>query len=103
LLHKDIYTIGHKLNKRDKLGIHKTVEDNLLNLLQFLIEAAFIPRQEKLKTLEKARIQGEILKHLIRTEYELKVLDEKTYFRIVKDAIEISKMLNGWIVYISKS
>ena len=44
----------------------------------------------------------EIIKNIIRTEYELTVIDEKTYIRLAKDTVEISKMLNGWITYISK-
>ena len=102
LFHKDIYTIGHKLSKRDKLGIHQTVENYSLRLLSLLVESAFSKRHDKLKTLEIARVHMEIIKNIIRTEYELTVIDEKTYIRLAKDTVEISKMLNGWITYISK-
>ena len=102
MLHKDIYTIGHKLSKRDKLGIHQVVENYSLRLLSLLIESAFSSRHEKFKILGIARVHMEIMKNIIRTEYELTVIDEKTYIRLTKDTVEISKMLNGWITYISK-
>ncbi len=60
-------------------------------------------KQEKIKILEDARINGEVLKNILRTEYELEIIDEKTYLRLARDSIEISKMLNGWISYINKS
>lgn len=101
-MHKDIYTIGHKLAKRDKLGIHNTVEESSLKLLSLIIEAAFTSRANKLKILELARVHMEVMKNIIRTEYELHIFDEKTYLRLAKDAVEISKMLNGWITYISR-
>jgi len=40
------------------------------------------------------------LKHFVRTEHELKIIDEKTYIRIEMLIIETSKMTNGWIKYI---
>lgn len=103
LLHKDIYTIGHKLSKRDKLGIHQSVENHSLQLMTILIEAAFAARHEKLRILETARVCAEVMKNIIRTEHELGMLDQKSYLRLSKDAVEISKMLNGWIVYIGKT
>jgi len=48
------------------------------------------------------RVQIEILKHLIRTEHELNILDLKTYIRLSEQIIEISKMTNGWISYITQ-
>lgn len=99
LLHRDIYIIGHKLPKRDKLGIHGEIETACLKLLALLVEAAFMRREAKLKTLEIARVNGEVMKNLMRTEYELGVIDERTYLRVSKETVEISKMLNGWISY----
>ena len=97
-----MYTIGHKLSKRDKLGIHRDIEGASLKLLALLIEAAFMRKESKLKILEIVRIHTEVLKHLIRSEHELGISDEKTYIRISKDLIEISKMISGWIAYCAK-
>ncbi len=103
LLHKDIYTIGHKLTKRDKLGLHQSIEEGCLKLLSLLVEAAFTRKDAKMKTLEVARVHAEVLKHLIRIEHELSVIDEKVYLRLAKDLVEISKMINGWISYVMKN
>ena len=51
--------------------------------------------------LEDARILLETLKHFIRIEHELKIIDQKTYIRIELIVIETSKMTNGWIKYLA--
>ncbi len=68
-----------------------------------LISASFSNKITKQTSLEQARISLEILKHLIRTEHELKIIDQKTYFRIENLVIETSKMTNGWIKYITQN
>ena len=97
-----MYEIGNGLSKREKLGIHAVVEDFCLEILAFAIEAAFTERGRKLPILERLRVKIELLKHLIRTEYELGVITEKTYLRIAEQLVEISKMTNGWIAYTQK-
>jgi len=47
-------------------------------------------------------VEIEILKHLIRTENELCIIDAKTYLRLAEQLVEISKMTNGWIGYTHK-
>jgi len=71
-----------------------------IGLLHLLIEAAFIRKDQKLKILESARVQTEIMKNLIRTEHELNIIIEKTYLHFSCELVEISKMLNKWISYI---
>jgi len=93
--------MGHGLPKRDKLGLHADIENLSLKLLALLIEVAFTHREQKLKLLESARIQVEVLKNLIRTEFELNIVLEKVYVRLSADLIEISRMLSGWISYIA--
>lgn len=95
--------MGHKLAKRDKLGIHREIETYTLSLLTLLIEASFQAKTLKGSTLRKARLRVEVLKHLIRTEYELKILSEKNYLFAASFLQEISKMVNGWIKYIQEN
>lgn len=97
-----IYVTGKKLSKPDKLGIHARIENTTLEIMHLLIQAYFSGKNAKLELLEKARILLEILKHLVRTEHELKIIEEKSYIRIEFLIVETSKMTNGWITYILK-
>ena len=72
------------------------------NILELLISASFSYKNKKPEVLEKARILLEVLKHFVRVEYELHIIDEKAYIRIESGIIETSKMTNGWIKYLSQ-
>ncbi len=98
-LHKEIYTIGQKLPKREKLGIHQTIERYSLELLTITVAASFTSGKEKIPLLKKARIQVHLITHLIRTEYELGVFREEMYLKFSTLLVEIGKMFSGWITY----
>lgn len=68
-----------------------------------IIRAAFAHKNEKLPILEGVRVSLEVLKHLVRTEHELRIIDEKTYLRIAELIIETSKMANNWIKYLTQN
>ena len=101
-MHKELYTIGQKLPKRDKLGIHTVVESLAVEMLALAVKGAFQSKQIKLGTLEALRVKVEMLKHLIRTECELDITDERTYLRLAEQLVVISKETNGWISYTQK-
>ena len=48
------------------------------------------------------RIKTNVLKNIVRTEYEIKVIDMRTYIRISEQLVEISKMTNGWINFVTE-
>jgi len=83
------------------LGIHAHIEHITRDIVQKIITACFTHTGKKLEILEGTRILLEVLKHFVRIEHELNIIDQKTYVRIESHIIETSKMLNGWIKYIS--
>ena len=101
ILHKDIYGTSGKFSKRDKLGIHTTIESSCLKILSLAIESAFKPKHQKKISLEELRLKVEVLKHLIRTEHELGIIDVRTYLRLSEQIVEISKMTNGWLNFVT--
>lgn len=96
-----MYTIGNKLNKRDKLGIHSQIEKIAIETLSDIIEASFTLRSGQKNILNKIRVSLEVLKNLVRIEYENKIIAEKTYIYIESLLIKTSKITNGWIKAIS--
>jgi hypothetical protein len=73
------------------------MEDFGVEILSLSIEAAFQIRFDKINTLKKLRIKTGVLQNLIRTEKELRIIDNKTYERISGQIIEISKQTNNWL------
>ena len=102
-LYASIYQAGKKLPKSDKLGIHAHVEEVALSTMGDIIRAAFAPRTQKLPVLEGVRVSLEVLKHLVRTEHELHIIDEKTYLHTAELIVETSKMASGWIKYLTQN
>ncbi len=99
-VYASLYQTGNKLTKRDKLGIHAEIESIALLTLRDIITASLSPKAQKQIPLQRARTSLEVLKHLVRMEHELKIIDQKIYLRIEELLIETSKQLNGWLKYL---
>ncbi|MBI5221935.1 MAG: four helix bundle protein [Candidatus Magasanikbacteria bacterium] len=101
-LYKTIYLNSKKLNKGDKLGIRAKTEQICSNCLRLSIEAALLCKDEKMPIVKKLKNQIELLKQFARLEMELKIIDEKVYISWQTSLQEISKMANGWLIYLQK-
>ena len=95
--YKKIYKLGTKMPKQNKLGIHMIIEEYALSILTLLIDSVQRRRQEKARTLNQDRRDSEVLKHLIRFEYELSIIKEKSYINMSHMLENISMMTTGWI------
>lgn len=73
------------------------IDQIILNILEQILTAGYLPREQKLPLLQKISIKLDILKILLRLAQETKCLDNKKYQELVSHTIEIGKMLGGWI------
>ena len=85
-----------KLPKHDRFGIGKNIEDEGLDCLKLMIEAALSSKEIKKDIIQKARIKIEVLKKLITLLEELKIIDYKKCMDLQNQLQEISKMAYGW-------
>lgn len=95
--------IGNRIPKRDKLGLHAVVEKICIKVLTLSIRASLESKIDKQETIRELRINVETLKHLIRAEFELKIIQDKQYLSLEEKLQEISKEAVGWERYINKS
>ncbi|MFA6227359.1 MAG: hypothetical protein WC631_02705 [Candidatus Paceibacterota bacterium] len=72
-----------------------------MDILSLSIESAYKKEALKIPPLVLLRIKVGLLQNLIRTENELKILDDETYLRFSAQIVEISKMASGWINYMN--
>jgi DNA polymerase III alpha subunit len=93
-LYKIIYQLRFSIDKKHRFGIHTTLEETTLSFLTLLIESALT--KDKKNSLQKARIALETIRHLLRLEHELQVINAQKYLDIVPVIEEISKMATGW-------
>jgi len=103
VLYKELYALGNRIPKRDKLGLHQHIEKLCIELLYLGIEASLSTKQEKLSLVRKMRIQTETLKYLVRVSSENKIIKENQYILLEEQLAEISKEALGWERYVSKS
>jgi hypothetical protein len=101
-VYRTLYLLGNRLPKREKLGIHKEIENILLEILKDSIEAALISRDKKSSVLQQMRRNTEVVKHLVRLEHEMKIITEKEYTNVVRGLEDVSMMANGWLKSITQ-
>ena len=99
--YKKIYLLSPKIPKRDRFGIFARIETFCLDIIILIIESAAQTKNNKLQLLNSTRIKIETLKRLIRVTNELKIIENKKYIELESDLQEISKMINGWIKYLT--
>jgi hypothetical protein len=66
-------------------------------MLSLAIESAFQTKINKVEILRKLRVKNNVLQNLIRTENELKIIDDQTYQRLAEQTVKISKENNNWL------
>jgi len=101
-LYKDIYQLGKIIPKRDKFGVYLKIESLCIDCLKLAISAALAPSHNKAPILHDLRVSIEMLKQIIRTMNELKIINNNKYFSLESSLIEISKMAAGWHNYVNK-
>ena len=77
------------------------IEQVCLEVLTDIIKAAFESKQCKFTTLNKARVNIELLKKLFSFAQDLNIIPLNLYLEFETDLQEISKMTSGWIKYLT--
>lgn len=100
-LYKTYYLYAQGFPKKDKYTIGATCEKYLIQIIELLVEASYLPKEQKLSSLQQASTKLEALKVFIRLLFELKVIDQKKYIQLQSMIQEIGKMFGGWIRSVS--
>ena len=96
-LYKEIYSLRNTLPKSDRYAIWQKVEATTLEILEAILIAISISKNEKVKILEKASKKLNILRVFIRLSKDVKAIDNKKYIILQEKLDEIGRMLGGWI------
>lgn len=100
--YKIIYLCSSRLPKRDRFGLFLKIEQICLKVINLSLTASLEKRPNKPPYLEKARIQIEILKRLVRIASELNIIDSKKYLELELALQEVSKMTTNWLNSLNK-
>lgn len=96
-LYKDFYGIRTKISKQDRYAIYLKCENNLLEILEGILEASQLSKNQKLPILERTSLKLNLFRVFIRLMKDVKTIDLKTYAKFEANIDEIGRMLGGWI------
>lgn len=96
-LYKTFYQYRLVVPRQDRYALWQKCEGYLIELLECVIVASQMPRNEKLPVLENGSAKLNILRIFIRLMKDVRAFDNKKYLIIEEALDEIGRMLGGWI------
>ena len=82
--------------KSSRYTLAQTIDKYFLQIIENILVASFLQKQEKQPFVRKAIISLDILKFLLYLLWEIKSLDTKKYIVLSEPLAEAGKMLGGW-------
>ena len=83
--------------KQEKYSLGQKTENTILDILEAILSAAYLPGYAKKETIKKASDKNDLLKCLVRLAYETKSINDKRYILLEAKIIEAGKMIGGWL------
>ena len=96
-LYKQFHAIRNKADKQDRYTIFLKSESILLDVIEGILEASEISKEEKLPVLKRTSLKLNLLRVFFRLMKDVKSIDLKTYASVEEAIDEIGRMLGGWI------
>ena len=96
-LYKLFHELRNKANKQDRFTIFAKTENILLNIIEGILEASELNKNEKLPILKKTSTKLNMLRVFVRLMKDTKSVDLKSYSHLEENVDEIGRMLGGWI------
>jgi len=96
-LYKLYYNYTTLFPKKDRYTLGATCEKYIIEILEILLQASYLTKEEKLPLIKKASNKFDILKVFIRLIRELNIIDQKKYLALQTIIQEIGRMFGGWM------
>lgn len=96
-LYKLYYGFAELFPKKDKYTIGATCERYIVEILEILLQAGYLPKEGKLPLIKTASNKFDMLKVFVRLLRELNIIDQKKYLVLQTIIQEIGRMFGGWI------
>ena len=94
------YKIWHEylphFPKTSRYTLGEKVDSLFVELIECIVVASYLSKQDKLPYLKKAILKFDVLKFFLQVVWEIKALDTKKYIALSERLDEIGRMLGGW-------
>lgn len=95
--YREFYLLIPQMPKQDRHTLGEKIQNTCLEFIKSLIYASRTDKKNKFSHLEKAAMQLDLLKLLLRLAEDTKSIPTKRYLALSEKLQEIGKMLGGWI------
>jgi hypothetical protein len=96
-LYKFMYLFRVTIKRADRFSIWQKCENTILEIMDELLMATQLSKNQKLEKLENADRRLNILRMLLRIAKEIRTLNNNHYISLQIIVDEIGRMLGGWI------
>lgn len=96
-LYKTFYEFLQSFPRKDKYALGQKCEIAIVEVLEAIIVASNLPKQEKLPVLKEASMKLDIVRVFLRLAKDVKALENKKYQLLESQTEEVGRMLGGWI------
>ena len=96
-LYKSFYEILSTFPRKDRYTLGQKSEIAILEVLEAIIVASNMPKQEKLPILKMASMKLDIVSVFLKLARDIKALEIKKYQVLESQTEEVGRMLGGWI------
>lgn len=96
-LYRQFHAVRNKAPKQDRYTIFLKCENIILEVVEGILEASELSKNDKLPILKKTSLKLNLLRMFVRLMKDVKSIDLKIYASIEADIDEIGRMLGGWI------
>lgn len=96
-LYKTMFLFRNTIPKQDRYTLWQRCENLSLDIIDNILLAGQLPKDEKLPTLNKISLNLNSLRVFLRMSKDVKTIDNKKYASLSGTVDDIGKMLGGWI------
>lgn len=83
--------------RKDRYALGQKCEMAILEVLEAIVVASNLSKQEKLPILKKASMKLDIVRVFLRLAKDVKAIENKKYQLLESQTEEVGRMLGGWI------
>ena len=84
------------VSKKFRHTLGDKIDSYFLDIIELLLVASYLGKEQKLPYLQKAGNKLDILKFFLQIAWEIKALDNRKYTILSEQLNEIGKMIGGW-------
>ncbi len=86
----------------DRYSLGEKISVLLTELIELILTASYISRENKLTVVKKASLKLDILKFFLQLTWELKAIDNKKFAEISALLAEVGKLIGSWQKQLTK-